>query len=180
LSLSLCFGSLFWLSVLALCFISLFYLSVFPVVRSTLKPKPFPLFAGAPLLMKPLLMKPLAPSPSLPALWVVSTTLPGVESARTLAKALVEQRLVACAQVLPGVSSYYYWEGALQQEEEALLLLKTTQANWPALQQAIQSLHPYTVPQLLAVPVVQALPVYQQWIMANTVFTEENNHEGLP
>lgn len=102
-----------------------------------------------------------------PELLLVLTTLASADDARALARALLERRLVACAQI-SAVESLYRWDGAVQQEPEARLLLKTTTAQWPALQAAVRALHPYTLPALLALPVARALPAFADWVRDET------------
>lgn len=96
------------------------------------------------------------------------TTCPDPDSADRLARALVEERLAACVSVLPGVQSTYRWQGALEQASEYLLLIKTTRARYPALQARLPALHPYELPELVAVESSAALPAYLQWVAAAT------------
>jgi len=84
---------------------------------------------------------------------VVLVTAPDAAAAAALARALVEARLAACGNVVPGVRSIYRWEGRVHDEPEALLLLKTTRAGFEALREAILRLHPYQVPEVVALPV---------------------------
>lgn len=101
--------------------------------------------------------------PNSAALLVVQTTVPSVEQAAHLARALVGERLAACAQWEP-MASVYRWNGALQQESEWRLQLKTTEARWPDLCQRLRDLHPYSQPQVLALPVHGADPGYAAWV----------------
>lgn len=102
---------------------------------------------------------------------LVYTTLPSEEAARALVRRLVEDRLVACGTMLSPVTSVYHWEGAVEEAAETQVLLKTRGARWPALLAAVQDLHPYDVPELLAVPVEAGLPAYMAWVGDET--TEE-------
>ncbi|MBN8506587.1 MAG: divalent-cation tolerance protein CutA [Burkholderiales bacterium] len=95
------------------------------------------------------------------------TTVSTREQAHALARAMVERRLAACVQLEP-VESVYHWDGALQQDAEVRLLLKTTAARWPALCEALRALHPYTLPQILALPVADALPAFARWVGEQT------------
>jgi periplasmic divalent cation tolerance protein len=97
------------------------------------------------------------------------TTLPSVEAARSLARALVERRLVACGTVLPGATSVYRWKGEVEESEEAVVLLKTTASRWAELAAALPLLHPYQVPELIAVPVVAGHRPYLEWLSAETL-----------
>lgn len=92
---------------------------------------------------------------------------PGVASAQTLATALVDERLAACVQCLPGACSTYRWQGQVTTAEEVLLLIKTTAGAFTALERRVQALHPYDVPELLAVPVTHAHGAYLDWLRAN-------------
>ena len=99
---------------------------------------------------------------------VVLTTLASEDEAVALVGALLERRLVACGTVLPGARSLYRWEGTLADEREAVVLLKTTRARVAALEAAFAELHPYAVPELLALPVVAGLARYVGWVASET------------
>ena len=81
---------------------------------------------------------------------------------------LVEERLAACVQALPGVVSTYRWQDAVQQETEVLLLIKTTRERFDELKARLPALHPYEVPELIAVDAVDGLAAYLDWIAAAT------------
>ncbi len=104
-------------------------------------------------------------------LLAVFTTLPNAESAREMARMLVERHLVACAQ-LEAIESFYNWEGALQHDPEYRLTLKTTADLYPAVEAAIRERHPYELPAIFALPVVQALNSYDNWIQQNCAKAE--------
>ena len=95
------------------------------------------------------------------------TTCPDLDTAQRIADALVEERLAACVNVLPGVQSTYRWEGQVQRAGEVLLLVKTVRVRLPALQERIVALHPYELPELLAVE-AGGLPAYLRWIAGET------------
>jgi len=99
---------------------------------------------------------------------VVLVTAPGPEEAARLARVLVEERLAACGNVLPGLRSIYRWEGKVREEGEALLLLKTTRARFAALRDRLLALHPYEVPEVLALPVEAGAERYLGWVGAET------------
>ncbi len=99
---------------------------------------------------------------------LVLTNLPDLASAQALAHSLVEQKLAACANILPAVQSVYRWQGALEQAEEVSVLLKTSEARYAELEAAIGALHPYAVPEIIAVPIVAGLPAYLAWVAAET------------
>jgi len=107
-------------------------------------------------------MAPHAGAPAVTALLCFSTC-PDADAARRIADALVEARLAACVSVLPGLQSTYRWQGAIEHAQEQLLLIKTTREAWPALQSRLRELHPYELPELLAVEAA-GLPDYLQWI----------------
>ncbi|NLA67159.1 MAG: divalent-cation tolerance protein CutA [Gammaproteobacteria bacterium] len=85
-----------------------------------------------------------------------------------LARRLVEERLAACASVLPGLRSTWRWDGAIQEGDEVLLLAKTSAARFDALAARIVELHPYSVPAVVAVEVAAGLPAYLAWVDAET------------
>ncbi len=84
--------------------------------------------------------------------------------AESLAKGLVEARLAACVNVVPGVVSHYRWQGRLCRDAEALLIAKTTAARLPALERWVRAHHPYTVPEVLALPVAAGSKTYLGWL----------------
>jgi periplasmic divalent cation tolerance protein len=97
-------------------------------------------------------------------LCLVLTTVATGEDAQRLGRAMVEQRLAACAQI-SAIDSIYRWNGALQCEPEWRLLLKTTEARRPALQAALRAAHPYELPAIVALP-MQAGEDFAAWIAA--------------
>ena len=99
---------------------------------------------------------------------VVFTTLAGTEEAISLVRALLDRRLIACGTILPGARSLYRWEGKLADEQEVVVLLKTRAARMDLLQQAFNELHPYKVPELLALPVTAGNEKYLEWINGET------------
>jgi len=99
---------------------------------------------------------------------VVFVTTPTAERAAELARALVEERLAACGNVVPGLRSIYRWEGKVHDEGEALLVLKTTRARFEALRERVLALHPYQVPEVIALPIEAGSAPYLAWIAAET------------
>ena len=85
------------------------------------------------------------------------------DEARTLARTLVEERLAACAQVLP-IESFYLWDGKLHDNHEHLILLKTTTAHYHALERRVLELHSYRVPEVIALPVTVGFGGYLEWV----------------
>lgn len=94
---------------------------------------------------------------------LIHTTTPTRDEALRLARELVEQHLVACAQI-SAIESVYLWAGNLQQEPECRLLLKTSDDKWPEVERFIQERHSYEVPAIFAVPVTQASEGYANWV----------------
>ncbi|MEZ0395961.1 MAG: divalent-cation tolerance protein CutA [Anaerolineales bacterium] len=99
---------------------------------------------------------------------IVLITAPGAESGRQIARALVEKRLAACVNLLPGIASIYRWEGQVQEENEVLLICKTRRPCLTALQQEVQAMHPYQVPEIIALPLVGGLDAYLNWVAEST------------
>ncbi len=99
---------------------------------------------------------------------VVLVTTPTPERAAEIARALVDERLAACGNVVPGLRSIYRWEGKVQDEAEALLVLKTTRARFDALRERILALHPYQVPEVIALAIEAGSAPYLAWIAAET------------
>lgn len=96
---------------------------------------------------------------------VVLITAPSSDVAKQIARALVEQKLVACVNVVPAVSSVYLWQGQLCDDQEALLIAKTRAALFAEkLVPAIKALHPYQVPEIIALPIVMGSEDYLTWI----------------
>lgn len=95
---------------------------------------------------------------------LVYITAPSPEEARRIGSALVERRLAACVNIIPGMQALFHWDGAVQTADETILLAKTTQAHYPALEAAIKAMHPYDVPCIVALPVVAGSAAFLQWI----------------
>jgi len=99
---------------------------------------------------------------------VVLTTVSSAAEAETLVRVLLERRLVACGTLLPGARSLYRWDGRLADEQETVVLLKTRSACLAALESAFGELHPYQVPELLALPVAAGNAKYLDWLAGET------------
>ena len=100
---------------------------------------------------------------------VVLVTVGSVADGDRLAQALVEERLAACVNRLPGIQSIYRCEGKLEQSVEELLLIKTRKALFPALEKRVRELHSYAVPEIIALPVVAGSVPYLQWLGDQTL-----------
>jgi periplasmic divalent cation tolerance protein len=98
---------------------------------------------------------------------VVLVTAPPKEAER-LARTLVEERLAACANIVPGVKSLYWWQGKLNRDAESLIIMKTPPRNVAKLLKRLKKLHSYTVPEFLALPVLEANPDYVAWANEET------------
>ena len=99
---------------------------------------------------------------------VVLVTAPSAEKAAELGRVLVSERVAACANVLPGIRSIYWWEGKVQDEPEVLLLLKTARTRFDALRDRVLALHPYQLPEVIALPVEAGSTKYLEWITRET------------
>lgn len=95
-------------------------------------------------------------------------TCPDEAAARKLATSLVDTRLAACVNVLPGLASYYRWQNQVESATESLLIIKTTVAQRDKLVAAIEACHPYELPELVMVPISDGLPGYLDWIREST------------
>lgn len=95
-------------------------------------------------------------------------TCPDEDSGSRIASALIDRRLAACVNMLPDVRSFYRWQGQVEDDREVLLLIKTTTKNMPALRRAMDELHPYDVPELIACSLQDGLPDYLQWVREET------------
>ena len=98
---------------------------------------------------------------------VVLSTCASEEEAGKLARALVEQRVAACVNVVPRVRSYYRWKGEVESGEEYLLIIKSSRGCMPSLLAAIEKEHSYEVPEVIALSVVDGAPGYLDWLQAN-------------
>jgi periplasmic divalent cation tolerance protein len=98
---------------------------------------------------------------------VVMVTAPERE-APSLARTLVEERLVACVNLVPGLRSVYWWKGKIEDEPEVLCIMKTRSALFEALRTRVRKLHSYEVPEIIALPVLAGNEPYLEWIAENT------------
>jgi periplasmic divalent cation tolerance protein len=98
---------------------------------------------------------------------VVLVTAPDADTAARIARTLVEEKLAACGNVLPGVRSIYRWEGKVEDAAEALLLLKTGRARFKEIVDRVRELHPYDVPEVIALPIAAGYDAYLDWIVGS-------------
>lgn len=98
---------------------------------------------------------------------VVLSTCASPEEADRLARSLVEQRLAACVNVVPGISSHYWWKGRIETAQEWLLLIKSSRESFDQLRSAVEQAHSYEIPEVIALPVVDGAQNYLNWIDVN-------------
>lgn len=96
----------------------------------------------------------------------VFTTFANEDDAARVSRTLVEERLVACANLLPGARSLYRWEGRVADEREVVVLMKTRKQDWAALVARLHELHPYEVPECVALRIAAGAPAYMAWLEA--------------
>jgi len=99
---------------------------------------------------------------------LVLTTAPDRETATTIARALVERSLAACANLLPGARSIYRWKGRIEESDEILLVLKTTQSRIAELERALGDLHPYDVPEFVVLTPAHVGAEYLAWLITES------------
>lgn len=105
---------------------------------------------------------------SQPAAILVITTAGSHDEAANIAASVVDARLAACVQIVPGVQSVYRWEGKVVTEPEWLLLCKTTPERYDAIERAIRASHSYDVPEVVAVPIDRGSERYLAWVAEST------------
>ena len=98
----------------------------------------------------------------------VFVTCPNCRVAETIGRALVEERLAACANIIPGLTSIYRWQGKICRDPEVLVLLKTRRSCFQKLARRVRALHPYAVPAIVALPVAVGSPAYLAWVLEST------------
>ena|SRR5437868_6299898 len=99
---------------------------------------------------------------------IVMTTLPAEADVTTFAQTLVEARLAACVNILPGMESVYRWEGRIEQERERQLVIKTSRSRLAALWDRVREMHPYDVPEFVVLPIVEGNDAYLRWVGEST------------
>jgi periplasmic divalent cation tolerance protein len=99
-------------------------------------------------------------------------TCPDEAIAQTIGDTLINERLAACVSLMPGITSIFHWDGQIQRDREVLILIKTIEARASALTERLRELHPYEVPEIIAVPITEGLPDYLSWI---TKCTKDND-----
>ncbi|MDO8464784.1 MAG: divalent-cation tolerance protein CutA [Gallionella sp.] len=104
---------------------------------------------------------------------LVITNLPDAQAAGQLAQRLIEERVAACVNQLAPCTSTYRWQGSIETAAEVPLLIKTTRTAYPRLEQLIRDVHPYELPEIIAVPVTAGLPAYLDWVTQETSALKE-------
>jgi len=98
----------------------------------------------------------------------VYTTHPSVVEAERIGRELVERRLCACVNILPGMVSLYWWQGAVERGEEAVMIIKTRAELAEPVRAAVRQLHSYTTPAILVLPIESVDPNYREWLLTET------------
>lgn len=99
---------------------------------------------------------------------LVITTCPGTISAKKIAQDLVTENLAACVNIIPGVQSFFSWVGKVDTANEHMLIIKTTSDNYEELESYIKKVHPYELPEIIAVSIESGLDAYLEWVSKNT------------
>ena len=109
---------------------------------------------------------------------LILVTTPNRRTARALAHAALEARLVACANLVPAIESHYWWQGKLERSNEILIVFKTTKGKLATLEKLILARHPYDTPEIIALPIASGTQRYLRWIEAEV--GEEGNRKRKP
>ena len=99
---------------------------------------------------------------------LVYTTYPSLVEAEKAGRDVVEQRLAACVNILPGMVSHYWWEGKIERGEEVVMILKTRASLAARMSEAVKASHPYTTPAILVLPLESVDATYLRWLLAET------------
>ncbi len=97
---------------------------------------------------------------------MVYTTYPSIVEAEQAGRALVERRLCACVNILPGMVSFYWWQGAIERGDEVVMIIKTRASLADAVRAAVREMHSYTTPAILVIPIESVDPDYHAWLVA--------------
>ena len=98
----------------------------------------------------------------------VYTTYPSLVEAERIGRAVLEKRLAACVNILPGMISHYWWQGAIERGEEVVMIIKTRASLAEAVRAAVKEMHSYTTPAILVIPIEGGEPAYLEWLMTET------------
>ena len=100
---------------------------------------------------------------------LVYVTCPAEEVAADITKTMIEKKLAACGNILPMGRSFFRWDGKIEEAGEATIIFKTTSEAWPALRAAVEQMHPYDVPCIVAVPVTDGHAPFLAWVRDETI-----------
>lgn len=100
--------------------------------------------------------------------YIVEVTTSGVDESEMIGRMVVEERLAACSNILPAVTSYYWWKGKLEKDSESMLFLKTSKKSLDRLIDRVRELHSYENPAIIALPIEKGSPDYLRWIEKET------------
>jgi len=95
---------------------------------------------------------------------IILVTCASREEAEEITQVLVAEKLIACGNIVPSVQSIFFWQGKVSNENESLILAKSTRDHFPTILKRVKSLHSYTVPEIIALPVIEGSPDYLEWI----------------
>lgn len=99
---------------------------------------------------------------------IIYCTVPNEFNANLIATTLIEENIAACVNILPSVTSVYKWEGIVQTDNEMLLIIKTREEKFEEAEKKIKELHEYSVPEIIALPIIKGSEEYQRWIVKET------------
>lgn len=99
---------------------------------------------------------------------VINCTVPDKKIANNIAKILLKHKLAACVSIMENVHSTFVWDGEVCKEKEVLMMIKTRRANYAKVKLVIEDMHPYTVPEIIALPIVDCSEDYLKWIIKET------------
>jgi periplasmic divalent cation tolerance protein len=99
---------------------------------------------------------------------MIYTTYPSIVEAETAGRALVERRLCACVNILPGMVSFYWWQGKVERGDEVVMIVKTRASLAAEVRAAVKQMHSYSTPAILVIPIDDVEPDYHAWIIAET------------
>jgi periplasmic divalent cation tolerance protein len=100
---------------------------------------------------------------------LIYSTFPSPEAAEAVGRELVERRLAACVNILPGMTSIYRWEGAIARDSEVVMIIKTREALAPSIIEVVKGRHSYTNPALVVLPIIDGSADYLSWLLAETL-----------
>lgn len=109
---------------------------------------------------------------------VIFVTVPDKKTADTLSEGLVQRKLAACVNAVPGVSSVYWWEGKVQRSDEFQLIIKTRAGLLPEITEFVKAHHPYSIPEILVLDVADGYEPYLNWLGAHTLFSKPRLRPG--